>query len=231
MAVRLVGWAEHRGRLYRQRARAPSSIRPPDITINNAALVEDNYNDVDTIGGRAALRIDLNENWTITPTRHGPVPGQQRRPSPTTRALATSRSRHFRPDYATDKWWQAALTIEGKIGNLDVTYAGAVPEARRRRVRWTIPTTRSSTTPCYGYGAYWYDDAGELVDPSQYIKGNDRYNKDSHELRFTTPRGEPPARGRRPVHAAADTRHRRSTTRSTTSPRRSRFRAGQTPSG
>ena len=30
-------------------------------------LVEDDYNDVDTYGARAALKIDLNDNWTITP--------------------------------------------------------------------------------------------------------------------------------------------------------------------
>ena len=27
-----------------------------------------NFNDHETYGGRAALKIDLNDNWTITPT-------------------------------------------------------------------------------------------------------------------------------------------------------------------
>ena len=34
-------------------------------------LVEDDYNDVTTYGARAALKIDLNENWTITPQLMG----------------------------------------------------------------------------------------------------------------------------------------------------------------
>ncbi len=36
-------------------------------TIDNSAVAEDDYNDVDTNGARAALKIDLGENWTITP--------------------------------------------------------------------------------------------------------------------------------------------------------------------
>ncbi len=34
---------------------------------DNTALVEDNYNDTEIYGGRAALKIDLDENWTVTP--------------------------------------------------------------------------------------------------------------------------------------------------------------------
>ena len=37
-------------------------------TFDNAAFVKDNYNEVDTTGARAALRIELNDSWTITPT-------------------------------------------------------------------------------------------------------------------------------------------------------------------
>src|SRR4051794_35521317 len=37
-------------------------------TVTNKGLEEKNFNTVDTYGGRAALKIDLNENWTATPT-------------------------------------------------------------------------------------------------------------------------------------------------------------------
>ena len=79
-AVRLVGWYRHDGGLYRQRAGlapirrcgGPGDGNPRDGTITNATASKKNYNDVDTYGARAALRIDLNDNWTITPQRHGP---------------------------------------------------------------------------------------------------------------------------------------------------------------
>ena len=38
------------------------------ITIDNANLVKKDYNDGKTYGGRAALKIDLNDSWSITPS-------------------------------------------------------------------------------------------------------------------------------------------------------------------
>ena len=65
-AVRLVGWHRHDAgyidNVYRERTFPTSGI-----TANNADFVEDNYNDADTYGARAALQLDLNDNWTITP--------------------------------------------------------------------------------------------------------------------------------------------------------------------
>ena len=38
-----------------------------DISFSNAEFVEEDYNDVDTYGARAALRIELDDSWTVTP--------------------------------------------------------------------------------------------------------------------------------------------------------------------
>ena len=38
------------------------------IAFNNANLVKKNFNDQDVYGGRAALKVDLDDNWTATPT-------------------------------------------------------------------------------------------------------------------------------------------------------------------
>ena len=37
-----------------------------DQTYDNAAIVEENFNTATTVGGRAALRVDLNDSWTVT---------------------------------------------------------------------------------------------------------------------------------------------------------------------
>src|SRR5439155_20074776 len=37
-------------------------------TVTNAGLEKNNFNTVDIYGGRAALKVDLDENWTATPT-------------------------------------------------------------------------------------------------------------------------------------------------------------------
>ena len=42
---------------------------------------------------------------------------------------------HYFPERSDDRWTQAALTVEGKIGNFDLTYAYVAPQARRRSRR------------------------------------------------------------------------------------------------
>ena len=36
--------------------------------VDNSAFVKKNFNTNKTYGGRAALKIDLDDNWTVTPT-------------------------------------------------------------------------------------------------------------------------------------------------------------------
>ena len=96
----------------------------PDVTVTNAPFVKKNFNDLTTYGGRAALKIDLNDNWTATPT----FMYQKMKANgaffydPNLGDLKIDR---FRDDVRKDRFWQAALTVQGKIGNFDVTYAGA----------------------------------------------------------------------------------------------------------
>ena len=90
----------------------------------NAGLEEKNFNDIKTYGGRAALKIDLDDNWTVTPT----FMYQKMKANgvffydPDLGDLKIDR---FRDEPSKDQFLQAALTIQGKIANFDVTYAGA----------------------------------------------------------------------------------------------------------
>jgi iron complex outermembrane receptor protein len=183
-AVRLVGW-------YRKDAgyidNIPGSLTFPSsgITFNNAPYVEDNYNDVETYGARAALRLELGENWTVTPQ----VMGQQQVSDGTfaqESGLGELQVQQFNREHFVDKWIQGALTIEGKIGNWDATYAGAY-------MRRQIDGASDYVDYAYfydalaGYGAYFYDNGGNLVNPNQYIISDDSFTKQSHELRFASP--------------------------------------------
>ena len=38
------------------------------ISVSNAAFVKKDYNDTEIAGGRAALKVDLDSNWTVTPS-------------------------------------------------------------------------------------------------------------------------------------------------------------------
>ncbi|HEY5290208.1 MAG TPA: TonB-dependent receptor, partial [Caulobacteraceae bacterium] len=107
---------------------SPDTTMPPQpgpvlSIINNADRVRNNFNPVDTFGGRLAVKFDLNDNWTITPQ----VAAQDMRAdgifgfNPQVGDLKVNR---FQPDSDHDRWVQAGLTINGKIGNYTLTYAG-----------------------------------------------------------------------------------------------------------
>jgi outer membrane receptor protein involved in Fe transport len=158
-----------------------------DITINS--LAEDNYNDVYTYGARAALKIELNDNWTLTPQIMA-----QRQKSYGSFAeesgLGKLETMQFHYEKADDKWWQAALTVEGKLGNFDVTYAGAY---MKRQIDGEFDYSDYSYfyDALYGYAVFWYDNDGNQIEPTQYIVSDDSFTKQSHELRFTSPPDRP----------------------------------------
>jgi outer membrane receptor protein involved in Fe transport len=184
-AVRLVGWATHTGG-YIDNVAATRTFPQFGITIDNHALAKDNFNDVTTYGARAALRVDLNENWTITPQ----VMGQETKAggfsayNPLIGDLALT---HFSPDNSEDHWIDAALTVQGKISNFDLTYAGAY--LKRNDITHTDYSDYSLAYDISipSYTAPIVDNSGNNINPTQQIWGKDRYSKQSHEIRVASP--------------------------------------------
>ncbi|MDT8760881.1 TonB-dependent receptor [Sphingomonas psychrotolerans] len=164
---------------------------PGGITVDNDAFVENDYNDTETWGGRAALKVDLDDTWTVTPT----VLYQEMRSHGTYAfdpSVGDLEVQHFYPEYRRDRFIQGALTIEGQIGNWDVTYAGAYLDR----------TTHSSSdytdySEAYdnlyasvgGLAGYFYyqDNAGNTIDPRQVVVASDHFRKTSQELRVASP--------------------------------------------
>jgi iron complex outermembrane receptor protein len=181
-AIRLVGYGK-RDAGYISNVARDRVYEAAGITINNADRAKEDYNSVDTYGARAALRVDLNDTWTISPTLM-----HQRQKSngafaydPSIGELKVAR---YRPERADDRWTQAALTVEGKLANLDVVYAGSY---LKRDVDVEQDYSDYSLFYDLSYDYVLYNDAGEIIDPTQYIQGKDRYKRHSHELRFATP--------------------------------------------
>ncbi len=192
IAVRMVGWdvrdAGYIDNVAGSRTYTRGDTDPTnDYTIYNNARVRDDYNTVYTQGGRAALRIELDDNWVITPTVMGQVQkaGGLFAFDPKVGDLKVT---HFYPESSKDKWVQAAMTIEGQVANLDVTYSGSY--LKRNDVTNQDYTDYSYFYDQLGSGFYWTDNAGNLVNPSQYIQGKDRYRKESHEIRIASPQDQ-----------------------------------------
>jgi iron complex outermembrane receptor protein len=191
-ALRVVGWyqrdAGYIDNVAGTRAFLP---RPGGIVANNNALVKKDFNDVEFAGGRAALGIDLADNWTATAT----IMGQDQHNHGTfgfEPTVGDLKVQHFYPDFSHDRFYQAALTIEGKISNWDLTYAGAWFERKINASSDYTDYAEAYDNLYAGYGGlagyfYFQDNAGHTIDPSQHIIGRDHFTKMSHELRIASP--------------------------------------------
>ena len=163
--------------------------------IDNSAFLKKNFNTNTTYGGRAALKIDLDDNWTVTPTvmhQHSKTQGVWYMDD----ALGDLQTARFRKEPGVDQWTQYALTVEGKVGDFDITYAGAYMD---RPNHGTSDYTDYAEAydkyyePSGGIANYYYyfDDAGNPIVPLQYITGGNHFKKLSQELRVATPSDKP----------------------------------------
>jgi len=97
----------------------------------------------------------------------------------------------FYPDNNQDDWAQAALTIQGKIGDFDLTYSGGYFDRGLQSQGDYSDYTAAYTTAYHKEGvnfpAYFTDNAGHQVNPSQRIIGRDHFTKLTQELRIASP--------------------------------------------
>ena len=161
------------------------------ISVNNAAFVKKDYNETETWGGRAALKVDLDDNWTVTPA----VIYQDTRSNGSYAydpSVGDLQVQHFFPEFRKDKFVQAALTIEGKLGNWDVTYAGAYLDRKTSSSSdyTDYAEAYDSLYESVGGLAYYFayqDASGNTINPSQKVLGTDHFTKMSQELRVASP--------------------------------------------
>jgi iron complex outermembrane receptor protein len=182
-AIRLVGWGRQDAG-YMDNVNVPRTFPTSGITVTNSNT-EDDFNDVETYGARAALRVELNDSWSITPV----VMGQEQKANGTfgfDRTIGELQVSHRFADKSKDRWGQAALTVQGALSNFELIYAGSY---LKRDVDTQSDYSDYSYwyDTLYGYGEYMYNDAGDLIDPSQHIQGKDRYERQTHELRLASP--------------------------------------------
>lgn len=197
-AIRLVGYAEHDGgyisnqpatQTY-QRAVSPTNYPPngipaDPITVSNAGFAKRNFNDVDTVGGRAALKVDLNDRWTVSPS----VVYQHQRANGTFSfdpAVGDLKVTDYSKDLNVDHWYQSALVVEGKISDWNLLYSGGWFE---RQIEHQYDYSEYSIAyDAVAYAvAHLVDNRGNVIDPTQNVIGRDRYTKQTHELRLSSP--------------------------------------------
>jgi iron complex outermembrane receptor protein len=159
-----------------------------DKTINNQAYLEDNFNEATTTGVRANVRFDLNENWTITAgvmSQELESEGVWDHDPDDVGDLEVVR---FQPDSNDDEWTQISLVVEGKIGEMTLTYAGSDLDRESQQQADYSLYADASLSPGYTstyyscYVAYF----GGCEDPTILYTNDNEYERENHELRLVS---------------------------------------------
>jgi len=162
---------------------------------DNAAFVKKNFNTNTTYGGRAALKIDLDEDWTVTPTimhQNSKAKGVWYFDD----VLGDLETQRFRKEPSRDKFTQYALTIEGKIADFDITYAGAYMDRPNHAISDYTDYADAYDQYYQAYGGlqnyfYFRDEDLNPILVDIYIDGGNHFKKLSQELRVASPADKP----------------------------------------
>jgi outer membrane receptor protein involved in Fe transport len=212
-AIRLVGWDEHDAGFINNVAGTDAagcivngvrtfptwsgqpgfSCPTPGVVgqgaINNDAYLRDHYNPADTRGGRAALRYNISDDWTVTPTAMAQTVSTEGffGYDPAVGDLAIT---HFGPENSHDAWVQTALTVEGKFSDFDLVYAAAFMKRDTHSLA-DYSDYSEFYDRAYGSGSFWVNNAGQPVMPQELVYTQGHFQKWSHELRLSTPKNLP----------------------------------------
>jgi outer membrane receptor protein involved in Fe transport len=158
-----------------------------DQTYDNSAIVEENFNTATTVGGRAALMIDLNDSWTVT----AGVMFQNLETKgvwdndPSLGDLVVSR---LLPDWSNDDWVQLSLKVEGEIagGTLTATYS----DLDRDTSSYVEYSLYNDYYVSYGFVQPYYSCyvsyLGACGDPRGVITSDGGWDRHNFEIRYAS---------------------------------------------
>jgi len=190
-AVRLVAWYQNTGGYIDQVPTTMNFPGPQSNTIDNYDFVAKDQNEIKKAGFRALLKIDLNDNWSVTPglmMQNADHDGYWEHNPEFFGDLETGR---LWPASGIDDWYQASLTLDGKLGDIDMVYAGAYLDRDQNyeydysdyTEYWAYYLTNPDYYDAPGYCVY-YNDAGDCAVGTQYVDAKNAFTRQSHELRF-----------------------------------------------
>ncbi len=142
LAIRLVGFYEFEGGYIDNVLGTTSAYSQYNGDRDNADVVEDNINDYESRGGRALLRFEPNEDWTIDA---GVIYQKSRLDymfdfNPGFGDLETIK---FKDENDEDEWYNFSITLQGDLGFADLTVAGGW---HNRNIDYDIDATAYMTT-------------------------------------------------------------------------------------
>ncbi|MBT8069541.1 MAG: TonB-dependent receptor [Gammaproteobacteria bacterium] len=190
-AVRLVAWHQQTGGYIDQVPTTMYFPGPQPHLVDNSDFAREDANEVSKTGFRALLKVDLNENWSVTPGlmyQKADTEGYWEHNPEFFGDLETGR---LWPADGSDDWYQASLTLDGSIGDIDMVYAGAYLDREQNyqydysdyTEYWAYYLTNPEYYDAPGYCVY-YNDVGDCAIGTQYVDAQNDFTRQSHEVRF-----------------------------------------------
>lgn len=173
------------------------------FNLDNSDIAKDDYNTIREYGGRLQLLWEPMDGWEITPqiTAQKQVARGYFGFDPRVGDLEVHDYDQTKND---DRWYQAALSIHGHIGDWDVVSATGYFQRRTKTLNDYTYYTVTYDGFGGGYESYlqFFDASGctgsgatlrctKLLDPTQYYHADNKRNKFTQELRISTPKDWP----------------------------------------
>lgn len=195
LAIRLMGFYSKTGG-YIDNTPGVYNYTSVPIVLDNAALAKKDYNPNEEWGGRAALSWEPIPDWTITPSITyqylNSKGGYNYDPD-----VGDLQVHDYSPTYLKDWYYQAALTIQGKIGDFDIVSATGLFNRRWTNANdytyYSVTYDKFATNDPAGYAEYtnFTDANGNFINPTQQYFSKAHQRKFTQEVRLSTPQAWP----------------------------------------
>lgn len=157
---------------------------------NNAQVIEDNWNDAQYTGIRVGVSWDINEDWNLLVQHTSQDLETEGVFEYSPQTGTTDQSQSYSPDRNNDNFGLTSLTVEGRLGNLDVVYTAGFLD---RDVNSVLDYTLYSFGG--GYQVYYitsggYTSATDVFDFRKQYVDKTNNERETHELRFQGELGE-----------------------------------------
>jgi iron complex outermembrane receptor protein len=160
------------------------------VTFQEAsAIVEEDQNEVEYTGGRISALIEFNDDWSL----QAGVIEQQVESDGTFYSdpnLGDYEIRRYQDEFIEDEFSNFSLTLEGRIGALEVLYAGAYTDRDlEQKVDYSDYLYVGQYLPYYvcDYSVTYGDVTGNCGRPNLYVHATSTSELTTHELRVNTP--------------------------------------------
>ncbi len=152
----------------------------------NDDLVEDNYNDATYSGVRLGVAYKVNKDWDLLVQHTQQTLSTEGVWAYDPNLEGESSVNRFAPEKNDDEFGLTTLTLNGRLGKLDVVYAGGYLD---RNISATIDYTFYTNGGLYSAYYVFYPGDGTYsqgFDPSKFYKEESGNTRMTHELRVNT---------------------------------------------